>query len=770
MGEQTKSFVDTTLCEREPIHIPGTIQPHGCLLITDQNLTITHFSQNARTWFTSTSGNFIGTELVKLFDSNDANILKDSCERAAQTKQSLRVVVHPRHQSSSMACAIHASPSRLIFEFEQFDSTLLHDYFGTITPLLNKICAEIQTLHSAADILDRCVETIRDITKFDRVLAYRFDHDWHGVVISESCEPSLSPFLGLHFPASDIPSQARRLYEINPIRLIVDRFHVPTPIVPLAGPDSSDPVDLTSVTLRSASPIHLEYLANLGVTASMSLSLIVNGKLWGLIACHHRTAHTVSPIIRDTALMIAEVASLRLQSAEIVRSSSEQLRWRTQAGAIAAQCSNYSDIREGLIAAAYLLKDWIPASGYAIVDREFCERIGETPDKGAIDRIISWLRDNRPYEVFATNSLAKDIPEAEQWRAVAAGLLSIPIRGSIGNFLLLFKPEVLQTTSWAGNPSKSVFVVGDTAHLSPRRSFAVWSQITHLHSTPWLAEEIQEAGYLGSLLQKVLQARIEQIASETELLKTRQNLSIEYLAHAIEEAGEISRECSFSVERINQSEVDSLQEESRKALSQVLKISRGLPIFFSGISYVIRKMMLPWRENIAPINEVLAEAWTQHTTLETMRGNQFSISLAPIPNDSSEVHLKIASAAAACFLKPFQVISNFTTERDRTIVVEYGIPAPSSESKTRIEPSVTFIIRPAGGISFSKSEKLTNFRAENELSSESSSSPELNNLGFALAQSRALARSLGGDLRLIHGENYRPAAILTLPFVRPQTP
>jgi chemotaxis family two-component system sensor kinase Cph1 len=769
MGAQTKSFVDTTLCEREPIHIPGTIQPHGCLLITDHNLIITHFSQNARTWFTATAGNFIGAEILAFFDSNDANTLKDSCERAMQTNRSLRFVIHTRHRSSSIACTIHPSASRFIFEFEQFDPTLLNDYFATVTPLVNQICSEIQTLNSADQILDRCVETIRDITKFDRVLAYRFDHDWHGVVISESCEPSLPPFLGLHFPASDIPSQARRLYEINPIRLIADRFDVPTPIVPLAGPDSSDPIDLTPVSLRSVSPIHLEYLANLGVVASMSLSLIVNGKLWGLIACHHRTAHPVSPVIRDTALMIAEVASLRLQSAEIVRSSSEQLRWRTQAGAIAAECSNYSDIRDGLVATEHLLQDWISAGGHAIVDRGFCQMIGKTPERSAIDRIISWLKDNHPYEVFATNSLAKDIPEAEQWRSVASGLLAIPIRGSIGNFLLLFRPEVLQTTSWAGNPSKSVFVVGDTAHLSPRRSFAVWSQISHLHSLPWLEEEIKEAEYLGSLIQKILQARIEQIAFETELLKSRQNLSIQYLANAVEEAREISRECSFSIERIPQSEIDSLEEESRKKLSEALKITKGLPTFFSSLSYVIQSMMLPWRENIAPIDEVLAQAWNQHTTLETMRGNHFSISLTPIPSDSSVEPLKIASAAAACFIKPFEVMSNFISDENKTIFVHYGVHTPSSESKTRIEPHIIFLIRPAGGIPFSESAKLADFFNANDLSPESTYSSDLNDLGFGLAQSRALAESLGGDLRLIHDENYIPAALLSLPFVRPQT-
>jgi hypothetical protein len=180
-------------------------------------------------------------------------------------------------------------------------------------------------------------------------------------------------------------------------------------------------------------------------------------------------------------------------------------------------------------------------------------------------------------------------------------------------------------------------------------------------------------------------------------------------------------------------------------------------------------MMLPWRENTAPIEEVLAEAWNQLNKLETIRGNHFSVSRTPIPDDSSLEPLKIASAAAACFIKTFEVMRDFSTGENRTIFVHYGVLTPPSESKTRIDLHVTFLIRSASGNPFSESAKLADFLNANDLPPESTPSADLNDLGFGLAQSRALAQSLEGDLRLLHLENHTPVALLSLPFVRPQS-
>lgn len=761
MGSSSKSFVDTSLCEREPIHIPGTIQPHGCVLVTDKNLKITHFSQNVRTWFVGTTGNLIGSEIGKLFDGDDSSLLRDGCERVQKTERSQRVILHSRNRNSSLACAIHGSSSRLIFEFEPFDSTSLRSYFETATPLIGKVCDEIQKLNSPAQILELCVKTIRNITGFDRVLAYRFQRDWHGVVIAESCDASLSPFLGLHFPASDIPSQARRLYEMNPIRLIVDRFHVPTPLVPLAGADSVDPVDLTPSILRSVSPIHLEYLANLGVTSSMSLSLIVDGALWGLIACHHRTAHPVSPVIRDAALMLAELVSLRLRSTDSEQSSSDSIRCRTQAGTIAAQCARYTNLNEGLVAASSLLREWIPAGGYAIVDRDLCERGGDAPDRAIIERIVSLLREVSPFEVFATNSLVSYLPEAEQWRSVVAGVLSIPIRGSVGNFLLLFRPEVLQTTSWAGNPSKSVVVVGDTAHLSPRRSFAIWSQITHLHSLPWLDEEIKEANFLGDLLQKVLQSRIEHIVSEGELLRTRQDLAIEYLSQAVDEVEEISREIASSCERLFESKTDQNPEASRREMSRVLGKTNALASFFSGVSRSVRGMALLTSGYAGTVKEVLSEGWRQYQTIRDARGVSNEVTFRLIPRKIGEEELKIAAASAVCFLKPFKVIADFCRPDDSCIAIEFGEPDSILGAEPAHHRCVTFVIRSSRGVPFSE---LTVRPDRGRVGLGGLFVTNRSDLGPALAQSSALAESFGGSLSLVQSDISDPAVVITLPL------
>lgn len=496
MGSHSTPSVDVTLCEREPIHIPGTIQPHGCLLITDRNLVITHISQNARSWFPSADPTLVGMHLEKLVDDADRKTLHQLFAPSIEDHEIRRAILRPRDRTTAVSWSVHRSGERWISELESFDETQLDNYYSRCMPLLGEFCAEIGKRDAAHEILTYAVDSIRTITGFDRVLAYRFDVDWHGVVIAESRDQEMASFLGLHFPASDIPAQARRLYELNPIRTIVDRLYVPVPLLPLAGADVKDPVDLTHASLRSISPIHLEYLGNLGVAASMSISLLVEGRLWGLIACHHRTPLHVPPVVRDQSLLIGKITSLRLQSSVKLASSADTFRWRTRAGEIAARCSLYPNITEGLTSSVDLLKEWISADGFTITERGSCATFGKTPPDRAIAQIAEWLEENHPHEVFSTTSLAQHLPVAEQWRTHAAGILAIPIRGGVGNFLILFRPEVLQTTAWAGNPSKSVILVDDTPHLSPRRSFAVWSQVTHLHSLAWSEEALREANYL----------------------------------------------------------------------------------------------------------------------------------------------------------------------------------------------------------------------------------------------------------------------------------
>lgn len=270
--------VDLSNCDKEPIHIPGAIQPHGAMLVVDDDLLITRVSANIEA--------FLGRSPTQLLGSSISDeLLGDGVtSKLRQSLESHRVdLLNPIPlRDHRFDCIVHRSGPHIIFEIEPRPE-------GAVPESLFAVAAQtamsnLLALGKLQDVLDRAVCEIRRLTGFDRVMAYRFAADFHGKVVAEDKRDDWESYLTLHYPASDIPAQARRLYALNPIRLIVDVDYKP---VQLVGGQGEPAIDMSHAALRSVSPIHCEYLANIGVHASMSISLMVEGKLWGLIACHH---------------------------------------------------------------------------------------------------------------------------------------------------------------------------------------------------------------------------------------------------------------------------------------------------------------------------------------------------------------------------------------------------------------------------------------------------------------------------------------------------
>jgi chemotaxis family two-component system sensor kinase Cph1 len=777
MTASSKISVDISQCEREPIHTPGTIQPHGCLIVTNSQLVITHISQNARSWFPSAGASLIGFHISTLFEVKDTSWF-DSLSDDLKTHQSCRSVLRPKHKNQLMLCSAHHHLGRHIFEFEYFDSSSIDAYLSSGIPLLAEFQKKLALLGTIGAVLDYTVQTLRQVIGFDRVLAYRFDPDWHGVVISEANTPGIPSFLGLHFPASDIPAQARRLYEVNPIRVIGDRFHVPVPIIPFAGPDSEEPVDLTHAHLRSVSSIHLEYLGNLGVTASASLSLSVNGKLWGLIACHHQTARHLSPITRDSALLMTQAVSLRLQSVLLTERSSEALKSRTRVAEIASRCSTYPTITQGLVASETLLRDWIPAEGLAVTDKGVCFTSGETPGPEVIQKIVNWLQTNHPLEIFKTTSLAGHIPQAEAWRSVVAGLLSIPIRGQVGNYLLLFRPEVLQTTSWAGNPSKSVIIVGETPHLSPRRSFAVWSQITHLHSLPWSDDDVDECQYLNSLLHQILQSRIEALLSQTEAVKGRHRSSLNLITRSVSDFDRLARRINLESEKLLEFVDSTLPVEGSTALKDIVLQTRELSFIFSDIKESIGALSFENEMIFLPIGEIIDLSWQQVLQRMPQKKDHLSLSIIPIitpietKSADDSVCALLPSAATVCLRELMLGIGEILREVENTIYLEYKFPEASDistwglgglfgpDSQHHRQDYLICLVRGPAGVGLQKVPD----NLQESLDSGMGPSILDGRLGFRLTRVGSIIEALGGVLRPVFSESQSTSLLVLLPL------
>jgi len=364
----------------------------------------------------------------------------------------------------------------------------------------------VQEASEVSAFLQATAEAVRAETGFDRVMVYRFQPDNSGVVIAEARDEELEPYLGQRYPASDIPKQARDLYLRNRIRSIPDARYTPAPLIPALNSVTGKPLDLTFSTLRSVSPIHLEYLANMGVAASTSLSLVIDGKLWGLIACHHRTPRYLSQAVRGMCELFAQMISLQLGEKLANESQGERLRMRRIHAKLVEAIVGQHRLDEAFIRnSSSSLMDYIPADGLAVWWEGKLTKLGQTPTDEQLAPLVTWLNASVPEGVFMTDCLAAHFAPARDYADVASGLLALSVSRSPRDYLLWFKPELRRIVTWAGNPIKPVDIADDGVRIGPRKSFAAWQETVREHSKPW-GEHAAEAAQLlrGSILEVVL--------------------------------------------------------------------------------------------------------------------------------------------------------------------------------------------------------------------------------------------------------------------------
>jgi light-regulated signal transduction histidine kinase (bacteriophytochrome) len=369
-------------------------------------------------------------------------------------------------------------------------------------------------LQAAGDLAGFCrvaAEEMRALTGFDRVTVYRFDEGWNGRVFAESRRDDLPPLLGLHFPASDIPEPARRLYHLNPIRMIADVEAEPAPLVPGENPRTGRPLDLSFAALRGVSPVHIQYLKNMGVRGSMSVSVMRGGRLWGLLSClHYAGPRRVPPEVRDACEFLGQLVSAQLAVKEDAEGEEYRGRLREVRERLLQRMSAEGDLARGL--AGDDLLELTGAQGAAIVQDEACTLVGATPPAEAVRRLVAWLRAHTDAEVFHTDRLSALYPEAEAYKDVASGLVAVATtRAQGGRYVLWFRPEVLRTVDWGGDPRKPVEAEMPSGQLSPRRSFELWREVVKLRSLPWRPWEIDAARLLREAILAVVVRRAEEL-------------------------------------------------------------------------------------------------------------------------------------------------------------------------------------------------------------------------------------------------------------------
>ena len=479
-------------CEKEPITIPGSVQAHGLLIaIRLSDFTILQISENVFDLIGTHSSELLHQPLSKLMALEP---IENACRRLGERQPRLLTPIPLELKingtSKHFDGILHRSGRLLILELEKHIAVEnINRGFGGFYEAIRETSTQIMVADNLTEVFDLACEEVRKITGFSRVLVYKFDEEWNGTVIAESRQPSVKSLMNHRFPASDIPKQARQLYTTNWLRLIPDVNYQPSRLVPTNNPITDAPLDLSHSVLRSVSPVHLEYMRNMGQGASMSISLLKNKQLWGLISCHHPSAHFLKYDIRIACEFIGQIVSTHITGREESATVDYKLQLKGIYEDLLSRGGTFEDLIGCFRSSSFRLLALADAQGAALIIDGVCVSIGTTPSKENILKLSEWFLRTGDH-LFATDSLSKVLPNAETIQSIASGLLAISIPRDVGISIMWFRPEMKDAVLWGGNPHESKIPVASEGRYSPRKSFETWMENVSGRSRKWKQTEL----------------------------------------------------------------------------------------------------------------------------------------------------------------------------------------------------------------------------------------------------------------------------------------
>ncbi|GAA4048258.1 ATP-binding protein [Hymenobacter glaciei] len=604
--------IDLNNCDREPIHIPGLIQPYGFLLCLDeQTRQVVMASANTQDLLGVAPEELVGTGLGRLMEAEQLIEVERLWPSITEQGRLLGVRLDRVLNRPFYKLILHRYDDLLWVEGEPVADTTVS---ALDLPTLN---LTLGSLLGAATTLGMCqvaVEQVRALTGFDRVAVYRFTPDDSGEVIAEAVREDLPPWLGMHYPATDIPKQARAMYLKNWLRFIPDASYMPTPLVPARHPMSNRPPDMTYSVLRSVSPIHIQYLHNMGSQATMTISLIEDGRLWGMITCHHQSPRLVSYELRDLCQFLGKTLSALLKTKQQYDELAYRQRIAETQTRLFELVSTQPNFVDGLHRFSPTLLDVFDCGGAAICFEGETIRLGHTPTPTQLADLVDWLREFAPNEeVFHTDSYAQLNPAGRAIRGTASGILAIRLAQAPNEYIFWFRPEQLQTVTWAGRHEKNQTTVDGQIFLSPRQSFEAWKQAVEDTAVPWQPLEIAAARDIRLFISDVrlkifneLQARARSLtALNTELERSNEELdSFAYVAsHDLKEPLRgIHNYSLFLLEDY----ADKLDAEGVSKLRTLVRLSQRMEALIESLLRISRAGREELNVEEVDLNELLA--------------------------------------------------------------------------------------------------------------------------------------------------------------------
>ncbi|NYE21815.1 ATP-binding protein [Pigmentiphaga litoralis] len=641
---RTLSTVELDNCANEPIRIPGSVQPHGFLLVLDRvSLAVVQTSTSIETHLGMKAEAVIGRSLAELMQ-------RDTATLAVELEQLTAGSLTPHHLSTSLRHAdgalyefdmvIHAIGNLLMAEFEPAAVRMLGA--AAMYPSLISFVTQLQQARTTDAVCELAVAEVKRVTGFGRVTAYAFDEEGHGRVNAERVDRGYDAFLGLQFPASDIPAQARELYVLNRIRVIPDAMYTPSRLVPPEWP-AGGPTDLSNVALRSVSPVHLEYMRNMGTMASMSISIVVEGRLWGMISCHNTDPLTVPVQTRVACDLLGKMVSLQVEAREAHADTERRLELRQLLVRMLSSMADHDSVARGLYHMPETFLNFAQAAGAAIVSGDECLTFGETPDRMTIKALCTYIASQPERDVFHTDRLTLIEPDFEPIIEDASGVLAVSISELHANFILWFRPQQLRTIEWAGAPTKQdVKEENGTLRLHPRKSFQSWQQEVRGQSRRWDRAVVDAAAELRAAVLGIVLRKAEELADMANELD-RTNKELEAFSYSVShDLRAPLRHIAGYAELLDEYEGGKLSEKGVRFLSNIgdsARFAGNLVDSLLTFSQMGRNALRPSNVDLTPVIDQIVREFQpdiQHRNIEWV--------IHPMPRtygDAAYLHLAL---------------------------------------------------------------------------------------------------------------------------------
>jgi two-component system, chemotaxis family, sensor kinase Cph1 len=539
----SQSGLVLTNCDREPIHIPGAVQPHGVMVVLHPvDLTVLQATTNVASIFGLSLNELLGSSLDLLLGIDSGPPLLNSLRELPRKPRASYLGQWPielRQTGKQAVCDViaHRNEAGIVVEFEFQTCATCRGGFGSLDfdSIFERLMLSLDEAEAIADMGLAVCEVVHTLTGFDRVLIYQFEENWNGKVVSEFNAGPLPSYMHHRFPAADIPAQARELYRINTNRIIPTADFQPVAIEPVINPLTQKPLDMTASVLRSVSPVHVEYMKNMNTAASMSVSILRRGKLWGLIACHHSEVKHVPYPVRTACEHFVRAFSLRLSALEHIHDFERHAQVRTSFAKLLARMAHRGDFVAALRESQEELLMLAGAQGAAVITADEFALIGATPTEKQVRALGQWLFSTNRSDVYDTDSLAAEYPLASEFRDRASGLLAVSISKLHPSYVMWFRPEVIGTIQWAGEPTKDVRGEANqngTERLHPRQSFATWKETVRDRSLAWSVAERDGAAELRNAIVGIVLRKAEELAELNEELQ-RSNRELEAFSYSV---------------------------------------------------------------------------------------------------------------------------------------------------------------------------------------------------------------------------------------------